>query len=299
MRIAVIGAGAMGSIYGAHLSEHDDVTLIDPSASVVESIEKNGIKLIEGGEEHVFHPSAVRSSAGMPPVDLVILFVKSLYSRAALDENRHLIGDNTVLMTLQNGAGHEALLSEYVPSSRIIIGTTEDNGAVVSPGVVRRGGTGRTNIGGSADAVKKVQEALEKAGFDVIVHENIQRLIWEKLSTNASLSVLTAILQCDMSFIASNEYSWNLCTALIKEIVTVADAMGLGLDENEVTEKVRKNSLSNPGGYTSIYADIKNGRKTEVDTISGAVVREAEKHCIDVPSMKFAVNTIHALESRI
>lgn len=76
-------------------------------------------------------------------MDLVILFVKALYSRSALSANRELIGPDTFLMTLQNGSGHEDILSEFVPANHIIIGTTEDNGAVLAPGYVRRGGTGK------------------------------------------------------------------------------------------------------------------------------------------------------------
>ena len=103
MRIAVIGAGAMGSIYGGHLSQHNEVYLVDTAAPVVEHIQKEGLKLQENGEDILFNPMAVTSTEGVGTVDLVILFVKALFSRAALSGNGGLIGPDTYVMTLQNG----------------------------------------------------------------------------------------------------------------------------------------------------------------------------------------------------
>ena len=127
-------------------------------------------------------------------------------------------------------------------------------------------------------------------------------VVWEgvtgKLMTNASLSVLTAILQCDMSYISRNENARALCTLLIKETVAVANAMGLEFSFEDVRAKVMATSENNKGGYTSIMMDIKNGRRTEVDTISGAVVRKADELDVAVPNMKMAVALVHALEGK-
>ena len=135
MRIAVIGAGAMGSIYGGRLSLNNEVYMVDASETIVEHIQKEGIKLLEGGAETVYRPSAVVSTEGMEPVDLVILFVKSLFSKAALEGNKSLIGPGTYVLTLQNGSGHEDILEEFVKEDHIVIGTTEDNGAVLGLGM--------------------------------------------------------------------------------------------------------------------------------------------------------------------
>ena len=114
--------------------------------------------------------------------------------------------------------------------------------------------------------------------------------------TNVSLSVLTAILQCDMSYISKNENAFAICRKLIEETVAVASAMDLEFDTEKVIQKVRSVSENNPGGYTSIMMDIKNGRKTEVDTISGAVVAKAHELGVPVPHHEMAVSLIHALE---
>jgi 2-dehydropantoate 2-reductase len=302
MKIAIIGAGAMGCIYGGYLSKHNEVYLVDNNQAVVDKINKDGLKLQENGLDTLYTPKAVVSTEGIGKVDLVILFVKSLYSRTALKQNEGIIGNDTYVMTLQNGSGHEDILSEVVPMDRVIIGTTEDNGAIIEVGHVRHGGTGRTNIGMLVEDKENILNTLKKCfdacDFDTLVHDNIQRLIWDKLFTNVSLSAVTGVLQVKIGFIAENPSAWNLTKQLVKEAIAVANAMGLGFDEEAVLLKVKKTSENSPNGYTSIYADLNNGRLTEVDTISGSVIRAAKKYGVEVPSHEFIVNMVHAMEQR-
>ena len=302
MKIAIIGAGAMGCIYGGYLSKHNEVYLVDNNQAVVDKINKDGLKLQENGVDTLYTPKAVVSTEGIGTVDLVILFVKSLYSRAALDQNKGIIGSDTYVMTLQNGSGHEDILSEVVPMDRVIIGTTEDNGAILEVGHVRHGGTGRTNIGmlvqDKEDMLSTLKKCFDACDFDTLVHDNIQRLIWDKLFTNVSLSAITGVLQVKIGFIAENPSAWNLTKQLVKEAIAVSNAMGLGFDEEAVLLKVKKTSENSPNGYTSIYADLNNGRLTEVDTISGSVIRAAKKYGVEVPSHEFIVNMVHAMEQR-
>ena len=260
------------------------------------------MKLYENDKDVIYHPKALLSSEGIGEVDLVIIFVKALYSRAALMENKAIIGDNTYVLTLQNGAGHEDIIEEFVPKERIIIGTTEDNGAILDNGYVRRGGKGKTNIGMLVEDKKgmldKVKECFDGCGFDTHIYSNIQQLIWDKLFTNVSLSALTGVLQVPIGFIAEDEYAWNMTVTLIKEAMQVAKAMGLEFDEDEMIERVRNTSINSPEGRTSIYADLKAGRLTEVNTISGAVVKAGDRLGIPVPSHKMIVNMVHAMENK-
>ena len=101
-----------------------------------------------------------------------------------------------------------------------------------------------------------------------------------------------------MGYIASNEHAWAMTRRLIKEAVAVAHAMGLEADEEAIAAKVRKTSEMSPGGCTSIRADLRDGRKSEVDTISGSVVRAAAKVGVPVPCHEFVVNMVHALEGK-
>ncbi len=302
MRIAIIGAGAMGSIYGGHLSINNDVYLIDKNEKIVQTVNENGLKIQENGQDVIYRPKAVVDTTDLPEMDLIILFVKALFSAAALEENKHLLGPDTYLMTLQNGSGHEDLLSQFVSSDRVIIGTTEDNGAILDFGYVRRGGQGRTNIGmveGQNDVIMKTLKGnFDSCGFETVIHENIQQLIWDKLFVNTSLSAITGLLRCRIGYVYENNNAWDMAVQLLREAVAVARGLGLETDEEEVKKKMIKIAVDSRDGVTSICSDLRNKRRTEVDTISGSVIRAAEKLDIDVPVHKFIVNAIHALEVR-
>lgn len=302
MRIAVIGAGAMGSIYGGHLSLHNEVYLVDTNQAIVDHINRNGVILQENGQDIVYYPAAVTSTEELEPMDLIILFVKSLFSHTALAGNKALIGPDTYVMTLQNGSGHEDILSEFVAENHIIIGTTNDNGAMLAPGHARHGGDGETNIGmlveDTENFLPKLKETLDGCGFCGHIHANIQQLIWNKLFTNVSLSAVTGVLQVPMGFIAGNEHAWFITKRLIHEAVEVAHGLGLEADEEAVIEKVRCTSESSPQGITSICADLRDGRKTEVNTISGSVVRASKKCGVPAPTHELIVELVHAMEER-
>ena len=303
MKIAVIGAGAMGSIYGGHLSQHNEVYLLDTNQAVVDKINCDGVILQENGQDVSYQPIAVTSTEKIGEVDLVILFVKSLFSKVALSCNQGMIGEQTYIMTLQNGGGHEDIISEFVSKDRIIIGTTEDNGAVLAPGHVKHGGSGKTNIGmlveGNNEVLEKLKETFNMCGFVTIVHENIQELIWSKLFTNVSLSVLTGLLQVNMGYIAQNPHVWFMAERLVKEAVAVSKGLEIEFDEAEILENIKNVSLNNPNGYTSIYADLRDGRRTEVDTISGFVVKASKKCGVPAPTHEFVVEMVHAMEDKM
>ena len=302
MKIVVLGAGAMGSIYGGYLSQANETLLVDVNADLVEKINREGVEIEYEGRLETFHPKAATDTRGMPPADLVMIFMNTRFSKSALDANRGLIGKDTCLMTLQNGAGHETLLRNYADDAHIIIGTTEDNGTPLGLGKARRGGVGVTNIGmlvpDTLGNLPKIADAFRSGGFDPRIHEDIRKLIWDKLFTNVSLSALTAVLQVDMGFIAENAHAWEMARGLIHEAVLTANAIGVACDEEAVAEKVRATSLRTPQGVTSIRRDLAQGRKTEVDTISGAVVAAARDAGIPVPRHEFIVRMVHAMEER-
>ena len=125
MKIAVLGGGAMGSLYGGYLSRRHDVLIVDVNEALVQKINGEGLLIHEpDGSSALYHPRAAVRTEGETPADLVIVFVKSLFSRSALTANRSLIGPDTLLMTLQNGSGHEQTLLDFVDREHVVIGTT-------------------------------------------------------------------------------------------------------------------------------------------------------------------------------
>ena len=281
MKIAVLGAGAMGGLYSAYLSRHNEVTVIDVNAQVVEKINADGLEVQEpDGTSQVYHPHAVLSTDGMAPVDLIVVFVKAMFSESALNNNRSIIGPETYLMTLQNGSGHEDMLGKFVPQEHIIIGTTQHNASVAGFGVTKHGGSGMTHMGCVTGDVKRLQkfaDAFTACGLDADVSDGVQKMIWNKMFTNVSASALTGALQVPLGFISADEHAWKLCCQLIREAVDVAAALGMDFDYDEKVAEVKAVCDKSPNGLTSIYADLRDGRRSEVDTISGSIVRAGVK----------------------
>ena len=302
MKIAVLGAGAMGGLYSSYLSRQHEVTVIDVNPALVEKVRADGLEVLEpDGSSAVYHPNAVLSTEGMGPVDLIIVFVKAMFTESALTNTPGNIGPRTPRLTLQNGSGHEDMLGKFVPQENIIIGTTQHNASVAGLGVTRHGGSGITHMGcvvGSAARLQPFADAFTACGLEADVSDGVQKMIWNKLFTNVSASALTGALQVPLGYISSNPHAWKLCRTLIREAVDAAAGLGMEFDYEEKVAEVKAVCDNSPNGLTSIYADLRDGRRSEVDTISGSVVRAGAKGGVPTPSHAFLVELIHAMEDR-
>ena len=302
MKIAVLGAGAMGSLFSGYLSRHNDVSVIDVNPTMVEAINKNGVRIREkDGSTTLGHPKAYVNASELGTQDLVIVFVKAMFTISALEGNKNLIGPNTYLMTLQNGAGHESKLLKFADRQHVIIGSTQHNSSVIEPGYVNHGGSGVSSIGlldGGCEVIQPIAENLTACGFECHTEENVQKQVWKKMFTNTAASSLTGLFQVPLGFIHTDPNANFLMRQLCTEAVTVANSLGLGFDLDEVTRDVDAVCINAPQGYTSIYADIRDGHRSEVDTISGSVVEAAHDQGISVPYHEFVVKAIHALENK-
>lgn len=291
----------MGSLFGGYLSQHNEVWLIDIDQQKVDRIKRDGVTIYGKNGKRVFHPKALTDASVLGIMDLVIVFVKAMYSRDALEQNKHLIGEDTYVMTLQNGAGHEETLLDFVSKDHLIIGTTEHNSSIREDGYIGHGGSGKTSIGllqGNNLKLQSIAKTFSDSGFDTTVSGDVEKRIWHKLFMNTSASAMTAVLQVKLGYVLDNKYAWSLVKRLVEEAVSVANAEGMEFILEEVIADIKELLENVREGYTSIYADIRNGVPTEVDTISGSVVRKAKKHNISVPNHEFVVALIHALEGK-
>lgn len=301
MKIAILGSGAMGSLFGGYLSQENEVWLIDIDKDKIEKIKRDGVIIRENNKDYVTYPNAVSDSSNLGIMDLVVLFVKTMYTESALNNNKHLIDDSTYVMTLQNGAGHDQLISKFLSKDRIIIGTTEHNSSIIDKGHIHHGGGGQTTIGlaeGNSEKLQPIAENFSKCGFNTVVTDKIEKAIWNKLLLNASASVLTAVMQVKLGYILDNKHAWFLAKKLIREAVAVANAKGIDLNPEQAIENIRAVLSGARDGYTSIYADLRDGRKTEVDTISGFIVNLSRQLKVYVPTHEFIIELVHALEKK-
>jgi 2-dehydropantoate 2-reductase len=302
LKIAILGSGAMGMLFGGCLSKENEVVLIDTDRIRIGKIQDKGIRIQEAaGKITAAYPKAALPGEESGSMDLVILFVKAMDSRTALESSSRLIGPDTLVLSLQNGSGHELVMKEFVAEQQIAIGTTQHNSSVIEAGIIHHGGGGKTFIGpvcGDGDRLKSIRETFSRCGFETEISDNIQKKIWEKLFVNASASALTAILQTKLGFLIESPHAWLLTVQLIREAVAVANGEGMDFEEQKVIDDMHALLEGARDGYSSIYSDIRDGRKTEVDTISGAVVAASKRNHVPAPSHEFVVGIIHALEEK-
>lgn len=302
MDIAVLGAGAMGILFGGYLSERNNVVLVGRNKENMESIKRDGVIIREKDErEKVYFPNATVDTDEIKNVDLVILFVKSGNSEEVLEKHKNIIGKNTVLMTLQNGAGHEEILCRYANRENVVIGTTQQGSFRIDYRTVCHSGGGNSALGaicGKSERFKYIAGEFEKCGFMCEVSDNVGYMIWNKIMINASSSILSGLLQVSQGYVAENKNAWNIAEKLIEEICIAADCQGYKFDMDEQKQRLYDHLKNAPDGLTSIYDDIKNGRKTEVRKINGAVIEAAKSKGISLPVNETIFNLVTALEGK-
>lgn len=302
MKIAVIGAGVMGCIYGGPLSEKNEVLLVDVVKAHIEAINEHGLKIVEpDGAEHIYKKCrAADSTVSEPPSDLIILLCKGYQTRDALLANAGLIGDNTVIVSLQNGYGNSDEIENFVPAERIVLGTSAHGGIMEAPGLVFHAGKGATHLGCPASDQSRAELAaalFREAGIeDVELSADVKRLVWSKLFVNCGINPVTALIGDTNQCVANNPFAREAAALLVKEAVGVANASGMGFDFGEEFENVIKVALGTGPNRSSMLADVSNKRLTEIDRINGAVVSEAKKLGLEAPLNETITKLIHAKE---
>ncbi len=301
MKIAVIGSGAMGSLYGGYLSDKNEVYLLDVWQEHIDIINSEGLLIDEpDGSSRVFTPKAFREAKDIRgTVELAIVFVKSTMTEDAMKANEALIGGDTVVMTLQNGFGNSDDIMKFVPKERIVVGTTGHGCTMKGPGHVFHAGVGPTHIGslgGSQTRVLQVAEIMEEAGFETFVSDEVLRLVWDKLFVNIGINPVTALLGAVNYCIIENPYANRVARRLVNEAVNVAKAAGVDFDAEEVFENVLTVARKTGANYSSMLQDVKKHRRTEVMKINGAIVKKADELGVKAPYNTIITDMIYALE---
>lgn len=286
MRIAIIGAGAMGSIYAYYLSNGNDVTLIDASAQRVSFLRENGICLLENDGRSLQHPCNVFSSSGnLGVMDLVLVFVKALYTATALKENYQLIGRETIVLSLQNGYGAWDVINSIV-KCRVLVGTSMHGATMRPDGVVAHTAVGVTTIGSpdnSCTAVNTLVQIFSRCGLPTKASDNILQNIWQKLIINAGINGITAILRIRNRHMAACNYALDLSDNIVSEAVAAANAAGCTFDTAQMRQIVHDTARITGDNLSSMTQDIQARRQTEADFIYAPILRVSAAHNLSCP----------------
>jgi 2-dehydropantoate 2-reductase len=302
MRIVVLGAGAMGCLFGGllHHSGHE-VTLVDVSPTQIEAINRDGLVLErdEGVLRIAIRAAYAREVDTVP--DLLVVFTKTLHTAAALESAAGFIGDQTVVLTVQNGLGNAEVIEAFVPRGRIFQGVTTFPGDLVAPGHVRSLGSAYTKIM-SADGVvtprlEEVQRALDEAGLACEISADVAVFIWEKVAFNAALNALTAVTRLDVGPVGDAPEGRELAAQVVDEVISVAERKGIAARREAVTAAVAGAFAEHRGHKPSMLQDMLAGRITEVESLNGAVVREARALGMTVPTTETLYLLVRTLES--
>ena len=301
MRIAVIGCGAVGSLFAANLGTLDDVEVwaYDPWQEHVEAINATGLRL-SGAGEVVGRVRATTDPSELPPSDLGIVATKSQHTSAALSATAHAFTQGSVC-SVQNGVGNEELVAEHV--KQVIRGTTFPAGHVVEPGHVGWDTKGDTHIGpfepspAPMAAVEALADACTRGGMPTHALEDARGAQWRKLIFNAASNAIAALTGRTHGQVAeppTRELAW----AVMAEGRAVADAQGIVLDMSP--EELFDRAAQKDVAYhhkPSMLQDVEAGRETEIDFLNGAIVVFGERYGVDAPLNRVLTQLIKGKES--
>jgi 2-dehydropantoate 2-reductase len=287
MRIAVIGAGAMGSIFGAKLQAPGvEVVLYDINAEHVDAIRSGGLILADGRGERVVRIAATTDIAEIEDADLALVLVDSNATRDVAPLLSGVLARDGVALTLQNGIGNVEALVEVLGAERVVAGSTFNSAAFVAPGRVRHTNVGPTVIGmpvgPPSDRVRALAGQLTAAGFPTDTSDNALGHVWSKFVLNCAINPVTALTGLRPGEVMRHAPTADLLERLLDEVLAVAAAKGIRLPDADLRRHVLDHAFERYN-RPSMLQHVESGRRTEIEALNGALVREASALGVSVP----------------
>jgi 2-dehydropantoate 2-reductase len=305
-RVVVIGAGAMGGLFGGLLAEGGlDVTLVDTWQEHVAAILSNGLRIVGVGGERAIPVGATTDAGTVAAADVVLFQCKAFANEAAAGAARHLFTGQTVAVSFQNGLGNEEALARILGAGNVMGGLTAQAGLVEAPGVVRNFGDLPTIVGemagGLSHRATAIAATFTRRGLPTGASADIKRDKWKKLLGNVALGAISAVTDLRSFEIMRVPELKQIVLRTVDEAAAVAAAEGVALDVAEAREVLMK-LVDTAGGGTgtsksSMREDIARRRRTEIDTIHGAVQRLARRHGLPTPTIDTMIALVKGLES--
>ena len=305
MKIAILGAGALGCAIGGVLTEAGhEVWLINRNPEQVEAMNSRGLTLRTAGVDRTVPVRAATTSQGVAGgvVDLVIVLVKSFHTGEAMRAATSLLGPETAVLSLQNGIGHEDILADIVGRQRVLAGKTYVGGAPLAPGHVLAGTRNKLTLmgeldGGRSERIQRIAGVFNQAGLDTTVSENIIGTIWDKLLVNVATGALSGITRLPYGKLYQVPEVEACALAAVAEAMAVAKACGIRLSITEPLDAWRMAGAGLPAEFkASMLQSLEKGSVTEIDYINGAVVRQGDKCGIPTPVNQTLVACIKGIE---
>lgn len=306
MQVCVLGAGSLGSVIGGALARsHHEVTLVSRNAAHVVAIRRSGLTLVDARGAIRIPVAAATSVDGLATPDLLIVLVKSFDTRAALEAAAHLIGDDTLILTLQNGVGCEEIIASVAGRSRLVAGRTFVGGRMTEPGVVEFGIEGRMTVLGELDGqltdrLQVLADAFDGAGMAVEISTDIVAMMWEKLFVNVATGAWSALTGLPYGELAIHPDVGRMAVATVAEAMAVAHALGIEVTTCDPEVPWRRAWEGLPYGFkASMLQSVEKGSRTEVDVMHGAVTDAGRRTGVPTPVNDALVAAMRGLERRL
>jgi 2-dehydropantoate 2-reductase len=300
MKITIVGAGAMGSLFGALLAEGGhEVRLLDVWQEHVDAVKKKGLSVEREGKIRsvVLQASTNLREAGK--ADLVIVFVKSNQTEKAAETARLVLHKDGWVLTLQNGMGNAEAIATVVPASRILAGTTSHGATMLGPGMIRHAGLGPTVIGawtGEEPAgARKTAECFNRAGIETTVADDVRSVIWNKLLVNVGINAITALTGIRNGQLLDLESTRWISRTAVEEAVAAARKLGVRV-RNDAVSHVFQIAEATAANRSSMGQDVDHKRRTEIGAINGYIVKEAEKLGLPVPVNRTLAGLVETMQ---
>lgn len=305
-KVVVVGAGAMGGLFGGLLAEGGlDVTLVDAWPEHIARIREKGIRIVGVGGDRDIKVKATTDAGEIKSADVVLFQCKAFANAAAANSVKHLFGGQTAAITFQNGLGNEQALGAVLGEKNVIGGLTAQAGLAEGPGVVRNFGDLPTHIGemagGLSDRTVAIAKAFTEHGLPVTASADIKREKWKKLLGNVALGAISAVTDLRSFEIMRIPELQEIVFRAVDEAAAVAKAEGVALDVAEARSVLMKLVDTSGGGTgtskSSMREDIIRKRRTEIDTIHGAVARLARQYRVPAPTIDTMVAMVKGVQS--
>jgi 2-dehydropantoate 2-reductase len=305
MKIAIVGTGAMGSVYAGLLaSAGHDVWAVDSWREHIDAIRANGLRVEGASGDRTVRINATTDAREAGACDLVILATKAMHVSQAAESSKPLLGPDTVVLSIQNGLGGPDTAASVLGRERVMVGVVGGFGASMkAPGHAHHNGMELVRLGEldgpATPRLEKVAEVWRSSGFRVKCFDDIDQLVWEKLICNVCYSGTCAVTERTIVEVIEDPDTWKIASGCAAEAFAVAKRRGVRLDFNEPVEYVRAFGMKIPNARPSMLLDHLAGRASEIDAINGAIPLAAHAVGLTAPYNDVISGLVRAKERRM
>lgn len=288
-KIAIVGTGAMGSVYAGLLaSVGHEVWAIDTWREHVDAIRRDGLRVEGASGDRVSRPHAATDIAEAGLCDLVVIATKARDVADAATAAKAVVGDHTDVLTIQNGLGSAERVAGILGGDGVAVGIVGGFGASIpEPGHVRHEGWEMLHMGSLTGPVtpriSTMASIWSEAGFTVSTYDDIERMVWEKFICNVCFSGTCAVTGLTIGEVMADPHAWSIASGCATEAWTVGRALGVDLEIDDPVGYVRDFGSAIPDARPSMLLDVLAGRPTEIDVINGAVPERAKQARLQAP----------------